>query len=213
MRSFVSCMIAFRFPHSDAITQPICEHDSNMGFFRRAFSLTRSQQRRYFSQAPSSNGESARPLFPEELNIIYDSKCGICKLEMDFLARRDEKLYGSTSRKLRLTDIESEDYNPDDPSNGGVSYKKGMSAIHAVTADGRVIEGVPVFGRAYDLVGLGWYLRFMEWPVMKPVATWGYEAFAKYRTYVTRGSSLEDLVKAHDERKMDACKSCNNLKH
>jgi predicted DCC family thiol-disulfide oxidoreductase YuxK len=184
-----------------------------MGFVRRAFSLTRSQQRRYFSQIPSSNGESAKPLFPEELNIIYDSKCGICKLEMDFLARRDEKLYGLTSRKLRLTDIESEDYNPDDPSNGGVSYKKGMAAIHAVTADGRVIEGVPVFGRAYDLVGLGWYLRFMEWPVMKPVAAWGYEAFAKYRTYVTRGSSLEDLVKAHDEKKMDACKSCNSLKH
>jgi predicted DCC family thiol-disulfide oxidoreductase YuxK len=114
-------------------------------------------------------------LFPEELNIIYDSKCGICKLEMDFLARRDEKLYGSTSRKLRLTDIESDDYNPDDPSNGGVSYKRGMAAIHAVTADGRVIEGVPVFGRAYDLVGLGWYLRFMGWPVMKPVAAWGYE--------------------------------------
>jgi predicted DCC family thiol-disulfide oxidoreductase YuxK len=184
-----------------------------MYFVRRSFSLTRSLQRRYFSQTPSSDGKSARPLFPEELNIIYDSKCGICKLEMDFLALRDEKLYGSTSRKLRLTDIESEDYNPNDPSNGGVSYEKGLAAIHAVTADGRVIEGVPVFVRAYDLVGLGWYLRFLEWPVMKPVATWGYEVFARYRTYVTRGSSLEDLVKADNKRKIDACKRCNNLKH
>ncbi|KAL3768981.1 hypothetical protein ACHAW5_005549 [Stephanodiscus triporus] len=183
-----------------------------MGFARHSFLLTRYQQKRYFSQTPSSNGESARPLFTEELNIIYDSKCGICKLEIEFLARRDEKVNGSDSRKLRLTDIEGEDYNPNDLSNGGVSYEKGMAAIHAVKADGSVIEGVPVFGRAYDLVGLGWLFRFLEWPVMKPVATWGYEVFAKYRTFVTRGSSLEDLVKAHYEKK-EACKSCNKPKN
>ena len=132
---------------------------------------------------------------------------------MDFLKRRDERLYGSTSRKLRLTDIESEDYDPNDPPNGGVSYEKGMAAIHAVTADGRVIEGVPVFRKAYDLVGLGWYLRFLEWPLMKTVAVWGYQVFAKYRTYVTRGSSLNDLVNAQKERQKDACKRCNNMKH
>ena len=137
---------------------------------------------------------------------------------MDYLARRDTKLSGSTTRKLRLTDIESEDYDPNDPSNGGVSYEKGMAAIHAVTADGRVIEGVPVFGKAYELVGLGWLFQFTEWRMMKPVVRWGYEMFAKYRTNITRGSSLDDLVEAHDAKKLlqkdqqEECNSCNYLK-
>ncbi|KAL7532292.1 hypothetical protein ACHAXR_004539 [Thalassiosira sp. AJA248-18] len=135
---------------------------------------------------------------------------------MDFLVRRDAKLSGSNPKKLRLTDIEGENYDPNDPINGGVSYARGMAAIHAITADGRVIEGVPVFGRAYDLVGLGWLFKFTEWPVMKPVVRWGYEMFAKYRTHVTRGSSLEDLIEGkktiQKDQKQEECNMCNNLK-
>jgi predicted DCC family thiol-disulfide oxidoreductase YuxK len=156
-------------------------------------------------------------LFPEELNIIYDSKCSVCKLEIDFLARRDIKLSGFSTRKLKMTDLEDEVYNPGDPANGGVSYAKGMAAIHAVTADGRVIEGVPVFSSAYQLVGLGWLFKFTEWPVIKTVVRWGYVAFARYRTNVTRGSSLEDLVEAYEAKQglenakneIEDCKSCS----
>eukprot|EP00581_Thalassiosira_minuscula_P031746 CAMPEP_0183783972 /NCGR_PEP_ID=MMETSP0739-20130205/64845_1 /TAXON_ID=385413 /ORGANISM="Thalassiosira miniscula, Strain CCMP1093" /LENGTH=191 /DNA_ID=CAMNT_0026027795 /DNA_START=1 /DNA_END=576 /DNA_ORIENTATION=- len=168
----------------------------------------------------SSSTNPKPPLFPEELNIIFDSKCNICKLEMDFLSGRDARRAGSSVRKLRLTDIESEDYDPNDPSNGGVSYEKGMATIHAVTADGRVIEGVPVFGKAYTLVGLGWLFKFTEWPMMKPLVRWGYDFFAKYRTNVTRGTSLDDLIKAHNAKKMlkkgedqtEECSRCNNLR-
>eukprot|EP00571_Detonula_confervacea_P012089 CAMPEP_0172313290 /NCGR_PEP_ID=MMETSP1058-20130122/19970_1 /TAXON_ID=83371 /ORGANISM="Detonula confervacea, Strain CCMP 353" /LENGTH=176 /DNA_ID=CAMNT_0013026927 /DNA_START=67 /DNA_END=593 /DNA_ORIENTATION=- len=167
---------------------------------QRTFSLGKYARALFSSQSPSSNG-GAKKLFPEELNIIYDSKCNICKLEMDFLARRDAKLSVSVPRKLRLTDIESEDYDPNDPSNGGVSYEKGMAAIHAITAEGRVIEGVQVFGKAYELVGLGWLFKFTEWPILKPVVQWGYEMFAKYRTNITRGSSLKNLVEAHRGKK------------
>jgi len=174
------------------------------------------RHRIFFSTSSPSSPQ--QQLFPEQLNIIYDSKCNICKLEMDFLSRRDEKLSsGSNNRKLRLTDIEDENYNPIDPSNGGVSYEKGMAAIHAVTSDGHVIEGVPVFGKAYELVGLGWLFRFTEWRIMKPVVRWGYEVFAKYRTNITRGSTLDDLVGAHNAKKAlreeeEECSSCDNIK-
>lgn len=184
------------------------------GNCRRVFSSSHS--------SPSTTGGTARKrLFQEELNIIYDSKCNICKLEMDFLARRDAKISSpSAPRKLRLTDIEGDDYDPDEPANGGVSYESGMSAIHAVAADGRVVVGVPVFSRAYDLVGLGWLFAFTEWRIMKPAVQWGYEMFAKYRTNITRGSSLKDLIQAHyDERslkKVDGqekeCNRCDNIK-
>ena len=175
------------------------------------------QRRVFFSSEAASSSSAKPPLFPEVVNIIYDSKCNICKLEMDFLARRDAKLSGSGPKKIRLTDIESDTYNPNDPKNGGVTYEKGMAAIHAITSDGRVIEGTKVFKEAYDLVGLGWLFKFTEWRIMKPVVQWGYEVFAKYRTVVTRGASLEDLIIAKKKRalqkgKDEECDKCNNIR-
>lgn len=105
------------------------------------------------------------------------------------------------------------DYDESDPRNGGVSYKKGMSAINAVYPDGRVIEGVSVFVTAYELVQLGWLFRFMEWPPLKPLVDAGYKLFAKHRTKLTRGSSLDDLIRAYEEKssiKSADCSSCTN---
>ena len=148
----------------------------------------------------STNIENKRQLFPEELNILYDSKCNVCKLEMDMLARRDARLNGS-QRRIKLTDIESDSFDLSDPANGGVSYAKGMSAINAVYRDGRVIEGPQVFLKAYELVGLGWLFKFIEWPVFKPAVDIGYKLFAKYRTNITRGSSLDELISAYEQKK------------
>ena len=182
----------------------------------------------FSSKATSSSSRGKYPppaLFPEQLNIIYDSKCSICKLEMDFLAHRDVKLSGSLGpKKIRLTDIESDSYDANDPINGGVTYERGMAAIHAViTSDGRVIEGPSVFSKAYALVELGWLFKFTEWRIMKPLVQWGYEVFANYRTIVTRGETLEDLYAAKKKKKKkkktlyqkgkdEECDMCNNIK-
>ena len=158
------------------------------------------QQYLYYQQRVSFSTNKNNRLFPEELNILYDSKCNICKLEMDMLARRDERLHGS-KRRIKLTDIESDNFNPNDPSNGGVSYAKGMSAINAVYSNGRVIEGPEVFLAAYDEVRLGYLFRFTQWPVFKPIVHYGYTMFAKYRTKITRGSSLEELIQVYEEKR------------
>lgn len=121
-----------------------------------------------------------------------------------------------------MTDLECPSYNPNDACNGGVSYEKGMAAIHAVTADGQVIQGVPVFSSAYQLVELGWLFKCTEWPILKDLFIWGYELFAKYRTNFTRGSNLDDLVEAYYAQKAledakkngkeEDCSACNTLK-
>jgi predicted DCC family thiol-disulfide oxidoreductase YuxK len=137
-------------------------------------------------------------LFEENLNIIYDSKCNVCKLEIDFLARRDQRM--NNPPKLKMTDLESPDYNPNDPANANISYAQGLASMHAVTADGTVLNGVPVFGKAYEQVGLGWLFAITTWPVVKTIADRGYTLFAKYRTNLTRNSSVEDLIQAYEER-------------
>mmetsp|Transcript_559 Transcript_559/g.1258 ORF Transcript_559/g.1258 Transcript_559/m.1258 type:complete len:93 (+) Transcript_559:835-1113(+) len=76
-----------------------------------------------------------------------------------------------------------------------------MSAINAVYRDGRVIEGPKVFLKAYEFVELGWLFKFTEWPVFKPAVDIGYKLFANYRTNFTRGSSLDELISAYEEKK------------
>jgi predicted DCC family thiol-disulfide oxidoreductase YuxK len=115
-----------------------------------------------------------------------------------------------------MTDLESDDYNPSDPANGNVSYREGLAGIHAVTNDGKLLKGVEVFALAYQQVGLGWLFAITKWPVFEPLAQKGYEIFAKYRTNVTRGSSLESLVQAYEEKKSleqeKAAQDCDTCK-
>jgi len=126
-------------------------------------------------------------------------------MEIDFLRRRDERLASESnaSPRLKFTDIEGEevDYDPMDKSNGGVTYAQGMASIHAVRADGKVLNGVPVFRAAYREVELGWLFEVTKLPVMKQIFNMGYDLFAKYRTNVTRGKNLESLIEIYEEKK------------
>lgn len=150
-------------------------------------------------------------LFPEEINIIYDSKCNVCNLEINFLRNRDLKLAekrrndNTTAQppqpRLRFTDIESSDYNPKDAANGGVTYETGMKSMHAVTANGKVVNGVPVFHMAYEQVNLGWLFAVTKIAWVKRIADSGYNVFAKYRTNITRGQNVDSLIQAYQEKK------------
>lgn len=146
-------------------------------------------------------------LFPEELNVLYDSKCNVCKLEIDWLARRDSRM--NNPPKLRMTDLESPNFDPNDDANGGIDYKTGMAAIYGIKYDGTVLRGIPVFQVAYEQVGLGWLWKISQVPAARKVLDAGYELFAKYRTRITRRSSLDELVRLHEERKrVSDCDVC-----
>ena len=181
-----------------------------------SFSSTRTSQ----IIKENANANANARLFSEEVNIIYDSKCNVCKLEIDFLARRDAEKINVGNPKLKMTDIEADEYDILDPANGGVSYEEGMKAIHAVTSDGKVLKGVPVFSLAYEQVQLGWLFKVTTWPIVKQLVDVGYNIFAKYRTNLTRGASVETLVQQYEEKKKleqrikdDDCEVCNKLQN
>lgn len=166
----------------------------------------------------SSNTASGAPsdrLFPEEINILYDSKCNVCRWEMEWLRRRDREVVNADAPKIKLTDLESPSFDASDPANGGVDYVKGMKSMTAVTADGKVLQGVPVFRIAYEQVGLGWLFRITQWPVMNIIFDFGYNIFARYRTLFTRGTRLDTLIQAYEEKMSleakkadDDCETC-----
>jgi predicted DCC family thiol-disulfide oxidoreductase YuxK len=164
--------------------------------------------------ATQSSSSAEQRLFPEELNVLYDSKCNVCKLEMEWLARRDTRI-NKKQPKLKLTDLEDPNFDAKDPANGGINYETGMSAIYAVTADGKILKGVPAFALAYEQVGLGWLWGVYNVQGIRQLFNWGYNVFAKYRTRLTRGSTLDELVALYKEKKRqlekDDCEACNKM--
>ena len=151
-------------------------------------------------QQEKDKRQQEKRLFPEELNILYDSKCNVCQWEINFLRQRD-LAKNQKKPRLRFTDLEGPHYNPTDPANGGISYAVGMASMRGILPTGQVLTGVPVFRKAYDQVGLGWLFVITKWPVFRELADFGYRIFAKYRTRLTRGGkSVPELVAIYEER-------------
>lgn len=192
-------------------------HHNNLAFSRvvRTQSMLFSSAATETSTTSSNRNRNSERLFPEEINVLYDSKCNVCKLEMDWLVSRDIRLNGPDNRKLKLTDLEDDNhpFDPTDPCNGGINYAKGMAAIYAIKHDGSVYKGVPVFEMAYDQVGLGWIWKINQIPAANRFLEWGYNIFAKNRTRITRRASLEELLALNAAKKKaeeeDDCEACN----
>ena len=173
------------------------------------------------TEAPPSPPQAA-------LNLIYDSKCGVCQWEIDFLRARD------TEGRLTYTDLEAPDFEENVARNGFLDYETALSSFHAVRADGTLLRGMPVFREAYSAVGLGWVRSLQApwaishprspmvspplpcqqvWavydiPVMAKLLDFGYSVFARYRTDITRGSSLEALFAARRAARAGDCEPC-----
>ncbi len=107
-----------------------------------------------------------------ELTLLYDGLCPICTKEVAWLKRLN------TAQKIAFQDINAADFNA---AHYGVSYELLMAEIHAQTADGQLIKGMPVFRALYQAVGLGWLLAPTAWPILKPLFDGLYQSFAKHR--------------------------------
>jgi predicted DCC family thiol-disulfide oxidoreductase YuxK len=107
-----------------------------------------------------------------ELRLLYDGECPLCSREVAFLRRRDARA------RILFDDIASPDF---DPARFGLDQASVMARIHGVLPDGRVIEGMEVFRRAYAAVGLGWVLAPSRWPLLGRVYDAAYRVFARNR--------------------------------
>lgn len=88
-----------------------------------------------------------------------------------------------------------------------------MKRIHAVMNNGEVISGVRVFREAYERVGLGWIYSVTRIPLIGKYAEIIYNFWAKYRTDLTRGASLDEIVTRRNqliEKKLGNSKNCSS---
>lgn len=117
-----------------------------------------------------------------QVRVLYDGECPLCAREVAGLRRLDRGRGG-----IDFEDIAAPGF---DPTRYGLDAAGVMARIHGVLPDGRVIEGMEVFRRAYSAVGLGWLLAPTAWPGLRPLFDALYRVFARNRLRWTGRSGV-----------------------
>lgn len=111
-----------------------------------------------------------------ELELFYDGACPLCAREARALRRLDRR------ERLKLTDLAAPGF---DAAGTGVPMERLLARIHGRLPDGTIVEGVEVFRKAYEAVGL----RLLVAPTRLPGVSWlldrAYAWFARNRLRLT----------------------------
>lgn len=105
------------------------------------------------------------------LTIFYDGKCPLCCAEMRSLKNHDK------GGKLILVDLHTAGFDTLYPE---INIDHAMKILHGTYQDERLL-GLAVTHRAWTLVGKGFWVAPLSWPVFKTVCHWFYLGLAKYR--------------------------------
>jgi len=105
------------------------------------------------------------------LTIFYDGNCPMCLAEMNHLKKHDK------DSLINLVDIHQENFKTLYPT---VSFDAAMIILHGVY-NGQVLLGLEVTHRAWTIVGKGFWVAPLNWPVIKPISHWIYLVLARYR--------------------------------
>ena len=173
---------------------------------KNSFSLHVSLPEEYLEDTETRGATIGIDDTHEQIDLLYDSDCPICMMEVEFLIKRD------INHMIKFTDLQSPDYDP--VEHGNIKFKDGMRKIRAVLPNGEVVVGVDVFQETYDAIGLGWIFALTKIPLLHDVADRVYDLWAENRLRLTgrpdmanqlRERSSKLRVQELEECDTDAC--------
>lgn len=118
----------------------------------------------------------------ENLKLLYDGECPICKREICILQNRDKK------SKVSFVDISSKQYSKYD--NNSLDYKTAMSEIHAIDSKGNLLVGIPAFAAVYAKCQLLVISTLLRIPFIEMTLRPLYKLFARNRLFITGRSNV-----------------------
>ena len=121
-----------------------------------------------------------------QITILLDGDCPLCSRERALLQRLDRG-----RGEIDFEDIAAPDF---DPARHGIDLDTAMARIHGVLPGGELIEGVEVFRRAYEAIGLGWLVAPSRWPGLRTICDWAYRVFARNRLRITGRAPAREPV-------------------
>lgn len=112
-----------------------------------------------------------------ELKIFYDGGCPLCLSEMKHLMKLDQQ------QKIDLVDINQESFQAKYPE---INREKADRILHGQLANGKILLGLDVTYKAWDLVGKGKWIAIIRWPIIRIFADFAYLQFARHRHFLSR---------------------------
>jgi len=109
------------------------------------------------------------------LTIFYDGNCPLCATEMKQLKIQDK------NSLINLVDIQQKDFATHYPK---VKYQAAMKILHG-DYNGQLLLGLEVTHRAWTIVGKGFWVAPLNWPIFKTISHWVYLGLAKYRHQIS----------------------------
>ncbi|QTD46734.1 thiol-disulfide oxidoreductase DCC family protein [Ottowia testudinis] len=141
------------------------------------------------------------------LTLYFDASCPLCAAEMENLRLRD------AAGRLRFVDASAPGF---DAALAGATVAELMTLMHARTADGRLLRGVPAFELAYEAVGLTTVSTALRAPVLRPLLNALYPVIARHRQRLPRplvqlifGRALRRAATQAASCRCDAASGCS----
>jgi predicted DCC family thiol-disulfide oxidoreductase YuxK len=115
--------------------------------------------------------------------LYYDGSCPLCKREMSHLA------------KLKSDQLVLQDIHALPPGAGGPDKEMLLQNLHLKRGSEWVV-GLDANVAAWQYTRIGFFWRWLSWPLVRPLASWCYSQWAT-RRYAKR-YSLESESSASD---------------
>jgi predicted DCC family thiol-disulfide oxidoreductase YuxK len=109
------------------------------------------------------------------LTIFYDGNCPMCTTEMVHLKNYDK------NNLISLVNIHQKDFEARYPS---IKFLDAMKILHG-HYNGQLLLGLEVTHRAWTIVGKGFWVAPLNWPVLKTLSHWVYLGVAQYRHQIS----------------------------
>ncbi len=104
----------------------------------------------------------------EQDTLYFDGSCPLCRREMRHLARLK-------SERLILQDIHDVPESDDIPDKAAL-----LQSLH-LRKNGHWVTGLDANITAWQYTRIGFLWQWLSWPLIKPVAAWGYRVWATRR--------------------------------
>jgi predicted DCC family thiol-disulfide oxidoreductase YuxK len=114
---------------------------------------------------------------PTTLTLYFDGSCPLCLAEMDLLRFKDQ------AGVLKFEDITAKDFSEQEH---GITCELAMKSIKGRLSSGEHLDGIQVFAKAYEMIGMKVYARFLAARSLQGLLTWGYLQFAKHRHLLSK---------------------------
>ena len=115
----------------------------------------------------------------ESLTIFYDSYCPLCVKEMRHLKKLDG------GKKLNLVDVHNASFSNTYPE---ISPQAALTKLHGYLfqqQEKHLITGLDVTYHAWRMVGRGWLIAPLRWPVIRWFSDRAYLWFARHRNTIS----------------------------